>query len=61
MGYRIASVSSSSAARSDHAFEWLDRGYYARDSGIPLVKVTRYFDALHGDPRWPRLIERLGL
>ncbi len=45
----------------DQAFEWLERAYFLRDSGIPLVKLTRHLESLHPDPRWPRFLERVGL
>jgi tetratricopeptide (TPR) repeat protein len=45
----------------DAAFRWLERGYEERASFMVGIKVERAFDALHGDPRWPRLLRRMGL
>ncbi|MFZ1683802.1 MAG: protein kinase [Candidatus Zixiibacteriota bacterium] len=45
----------------DDAFEWLERGYAIRDSGMALTKVTRVFRPLHSDPRWPVLLKKIGL
>jgi TolB-like protein/Tfp pilus assembly protein PilF len=46
---------------NDQAFQWLDRAYEARASFMSGVKVEVAFEKLHGDPRWPRLLERMGL
>jgi hypothetical protein len=45
----------------DAAFRWLERGYAERASFMVGVKVERGFAALHADPRWPRLLRRMGL
>ena len=45
----------------DEAFRWLDRSFELRDSGIVMTKVSRRFRLLHGDPRWPRFLEKIGL
>jgi len=45
----------------DLAFEALERAYFSRDSGLAIVRVFPLFDNLHGDPRWPRFLERVGL
>ena len=45
----------------DAAFRWLDRGYAARASFMVGVKVEPGFSRLHGDPRWPALLRRMGL
>lgn len=60
LGFQIASVYGA-RGEVDKALEWLERAYYMRDSGIPLVKVHRQLESLHSDPRWPRFLERLGL
>ena len=58
--YQIAEVW---AARGnpDRAFEWLERAYVQRDTGLMHVKITPYFDVLHGDPRWKSLLKKLRL
>ena len=45
----------------DAAFQWLDRGFAERASFMVGVKVERGFAGLHADPRWPRLLRRMGL
>ena len=45
---------------ADAAFRWLDRGHAAGTS-LVLLKVEPGFERLHGDPRWPKLLSRLGL
>jgi Tfp pilus assembly protein PilF len=46
---------------SDAAFEWLERSYTLRDSGIPGVRVNPVLTNLHDDPRWPKFLEKIGL
>ena len=43
------------------AFEWLEKSVVSRDAGVPLTKVSRFLTSLHDDPRWPRLLMKLGL
>jgi TolB-like protein/Flp pilus assembly protein TadD len=45
----------------DRAFEWLERGYIQRDSGMPLLASPGLFGTLHGDPRWGPLLRKVGL
>jgi len=54
---------SAHAARGeiDQAFHWLERSYELHDTGIVMLKVNEHFRHLHGDPRWPRLLEKIGL
>ena len=51
----------SGLGRVDDAFRWLDRAYDERASFMNGVKVTAAFAPLHGDPRWGRLLARMGL
>jgi serine/threonine protein kinase/Flp pilus assembly protein TadD len=46
---------------ADKAFEWLERGYAIRDSGIPLTKGHPLFKSLHSDPRWLPFLKKIGL
>ncbi|MDH3743764.1 MAG: protein kinase [Acidobacteriota bacterium] len=46
---------------SDAAFEWLERAYAQRDSGLTLLKGNPFLASLHDDPRWPLLLEKMGL
>jgi len=54
-------IASTVRGEIDEAFRWLERAYELRDSGIVMVKVSRSFRKLHGDPRWPRFLEKVGL
>jgi serine/threonine protein kinase/tetratricopeptide (TPR) repeat protein len=45
----------------DHAFEWLEKGYELRDSGIVRLVAAREFDPLRSDPRFADLMRRVGL
>jgi tetratricopeptide (TPR) repeat protein len=45
----------------DEAFAWLDRAYRERDSSACWVKTAAVYAVLHGDPRWPELLRKLGL
>jgi tetratricopeptide (TPR) repeat protein len=45
----------------DQAFEMLEKAYRLRDTGIPLTKVHPLLRNLHGDPRWPGLLKKIGL
>jgi len=45
----------------DQAFRWLDKAYEERSDLLTYAKVDPTFDALHSDPRWARLLERLKL
>ena len=46
---------------TDRAFHWLERAYELHDSGVVLTKMNPLFASLHPDPRWPRILEKLGL
>src|SRR2546428_269161 len=38
--------------QSDEAFDWLDRAYAQRDSGLVGTKVDPFLNSLHNDPRY---------
>ncbi len=44
---------------SNHAFEWLERGYQVRDTGMEGLKVGPSWDPLRGDPRFKDLLRRM--
>ena len=44
----------------DAAFAWLDKAVAYHDSGLSDIAVNRFFRPLHGDPRWPAFLTRLG-
>jgi TolB-like protein/tetratricopeptide (TPR) repeat protein len=45
---------------ADRAFEWLERAYQQRDSGLPQMQSWPLLRNLHGDPRWPPFLEKMG-
>ena len=47
--------------QSDEAFEWLDRAYAQRDSGLIATKVDPLLKSLHNDPRFAAFLKKLNL
>ncbi len=45
----------------DRAFEWLERAYAQRDSGLAHSKTDPFFDTLRDDPRWPAFVQKMRL
>jgi hypothetical protein len=45
---------------ADRAFQWLDRAYRQHDAGLATMQVDRFLRGLHDDPRWRRLLEKMG-
>jgi serine/threonine protein kinase/tetratricopeptide (TPR) repeat protein len=45
----------------DHALEWLEKGYQARDADMVDLGTEPSFDFLHSDPRYADLLRRVGL
>ena len=45
--------------QADKAFEWLDRAYAQRDSGLIGTKVDPLLKSLHNDPRYTALLKKL--
>jgi len=58
--YQIAALYGA-RGEADKAFEWLERAYAQRDSGLPEAKTTPRLRPLHGDPRWGAFLEKMGL
>jgi len=46
---------------ADRAFEWLKRAERQRDPGLVELKAEILLRNVYGDPRWPALLERMGL
>jgi TolB-like protein/predicted Ser/Thr protein kinase len=46
---------------SDQAFRWLERAYLAHDYGMLSIKTDPLLGNLHGDPRFQKLLRRMGL
>jgi tetratricopeptide (TPR) repeat protein len=45
----------------DQAFEWLERAYIQRNAGLSQMKCAPFLYNLHGDPRWPLFLKKMGL
>jgi hypothetical protein len=45
----------------DKAFEWLERAYAQRNAGLSQMKCEPFLHNLHGDPRWPLFLKKMGL
>ena len=43
------------------AFEWFERAFEQKDSGLVSLKVDPEYDPLRGDPRFRRLLKNVGL
>ena len=46
---------------TDHAFEWLDRALIQHDGGLAHIKSDPLMRGLRDDPRYGRLLARMGL
>ena len=44
----------------DRAFEWLERAYAQRDSGLAQMQSWPLLRNLHRDPRWRSFLEKMG-
>ncbi len=45
---------------ADHAFEWLERAYLRRDTGLSYVKSGWLTHPIQADPRWPVFLKKMG-
>lgn len=46
---------------SDLAFEWLQRAYDARDTGLLALRVMPLYERLRAHPRYKQMLRRLGI
>ncbi|MGP0018302.1 MAG: winged helix-turn-helix domain-containing tetratricopeptide repeat protein [Candidatus Sulfotelmatobacter sp.] len=60
MAYEIAKVYAF-RNQSNEAFEWLDRAYAQRDSGLIGTKVDPLLKSLHNDPRYAAFLKKINL
>ncbi len=58
--YQIAQVHAF-RGEADLAFEWLERAYAQRDSGVTLIKGDRLMRGLVGDPRYKAFLKKMKL
>jgi DNA-binding winged helix-turn-helix (wHTH) protein/TolB-like protein len=47
--------------RKEEAFLWLERSFEAGESGNLQLKIDPLYDGLRDDPRYPKLLARIGL
>ena len=45
----------------DRAFEWLEKAYEVRDSGLFFLRAMPLYDPLRSDPRFERMLQRVGI
>ena len=58
--YQVAEVYAAWGER-DLAFEWLERAYTQRDSGLIEMQWRPQLRSLHGDPRWQTFLRKMRL
>lgn len=58
--YEIALVYAG-LGEKEEAFTWLEKSYDARDKGLTYLKIDPCVDPLRSDPRFDRLVQRVGL
>lgn len=45
----------------EFAFEWLQKAFEEHGNGMTMLGLDRRFDSLHSDPRFRKLLHRIGL
>lgn len=45
----------------EKAFDWLDRAYRQRDSGLTLLGTDPFLAKIQGDPRYAAILRKLNL
>jgi len=45
----------------DQAFDWLEKAFKERSTGLEYIKSEDFFDGLRSDPRYSDLLRRMGL
>jgi TolB-like protein/DNA-binding winged helix-turn-helix (wHTH) protein len=58
--YQIAQVHAY-RGESDQSFEWLERAYKQRDTGLPSLNTDPLFKSLRHDPRYTELLKKMRL
>jgi tetratricopeptide (TPR) repeat protein len=46
---------------ADKGFEWLEKAIEERSNGVAYVAVDSFMDRVRNDPRYLRVLERIGL
>jgi TolB-like protein/class 3 adenylate cyclase/Tfp pilus assembly protein PilF len=57
--YQIA-LANAGLGQTDEAFEWLEKGYEERDTGMLELAVEPALDPLRSEPRFQNLLRRIG-
>jgi Flp pilus assembly protein TadD len=57
--YQIAVVHAVRGEK-DAAFEWLERAFAQRDSGLAFMRGHAQLGSLHDDPRWRPFLAKMG-
>jgi serine/threonine-protein kinase len=57
--YQIAEVHAARGETSA-AFEWLERAYAQRDTGLCFAQTSPLLRSLHSDPRWDAFMKKMG-
>lgn len=60
LGFHLA-MAHAGLGEIDTAFDWLEAAYRERGSFMSVLAVSTGFDLLRDDPRFPALLERMGL
>lgn len=58
--YRALAIIHAALGESDRAFEYLERAFEARPTGLLSLKVDPVYDPLRSDPRFDDLVRRMG-
>ena len=58
--YQVAQIHAF-RGQNDLAFEWLERAWRQRDSGLEFLRLGSEFTKLQTDPRWPVFLRKVGL
>jgi hypothetical protein len=59
--YEAIAMLSGALGQHDRAFDYLERMYERRSAGLPMLKVSPFYDPLRNDPRFDELLRRIGL
>jgi serine/threonine-protein kinase len=60
MAYQIAGVYAWRGEK-DNAFQWLERAYQQRDTGLAELKTSPMLWNLHADPRFTAMVRKMNL
>ena len=58
---RVFAWSYAGVKDTEQTLAWLENAYAEHSGEMPTLKVSPAYDFLRGDPRFQRLLERVGL